>query len=518
MNRNSQVARAAMIVMVGFLLAKVTGLARQWVIAYVFGTTGELDAYFAAFTAPDLIFMLISGGALGTAFIPVLSSYLNQKEEERTEAWRMASNVLTVSLALSTVVAAIVAVFAPSVVKYIIAPYFTPEHQALTATLMRLILISTIIFSVSGLVTGVLHTLQHFLMPAFSPLFYNIGIIFGALVLVPYFPVEQRIYGLAWGSVIGAMLHLAIQIPALISHKVRLRPVFDLQDPGLREVAILMAPRAAALGLIYSKFILRSNFASRLGEGSLSSLDFAWHLMQLPETIFASSIALAVFPTMSELWAQKNREELADMFNQTIRTILTLTIPSAVGLIVLGTPIVRAFYERGQFNSDSSDAVSYALAFFAFGIVGHGLLEIVARLFYAQKDTLRPLYAAILMLIVTWAVSWSLLEQYGIGGIALGDTLGVFVEVAALVWWMRHYLPEVKHRTTLITTAKVTISAVAMAGAIQLWLQLIGDGSIYIIAAGGIVIGGIVYGGVALLVGLEEIKRVPKMILRRRGG
>ncbi|MGB0384618.1 MAG: murein biosynthesis integral membrane protein MurJ [Ardenticatenaceae bacterium] len=515
MKQKSRVARAAVIVMVGFLLAKVTGLARQWVIASVFGTSSQLDAYFAAFTAPDLIFMLISGGALATAFIPIFAEYLNPDKHERSAAWRMASNVLTVTLTLSAVVGVVLAIFAPQIVAYVIAPGFEPENQLLTANLMRLILISTVIFSVSGLVTGVLHSLQDFLLPAFSPLFYNLGIIFGALVLVPNMPEEQKIYGLALGSVIGAALHLAIQVPALISHGVRLRPVFDLGDPGLRQVAWLMAPRAATLALIYSKFIIRSNLASRLEPGSLSAIDFAWDLMQLPETIFATSIALAAFPTMAELWTQKARQALADTFNQAMRSILALTIPSTVAFVVLGLPFVRTFYERGAFTFEDSLRVNYALAFFAFGIVGHGLLEIVARLYYAQKDTLRPFIAAIVMLIVTAGISLFWLDSLGIGAIALGDTVGVFVEVAVLFFLLRIYLPEGYDRSTLTATAKIIFASLVMGGAIWLWLQIMTGASIYLVAAGGIIVGAVVYIGLALALGIEEIKELPRLVLRR---
>lgn len=516
MSRNAFLARAAVIVMGGFLLSKVTGIVRQQIIAHQFGTSGQLDAYFAAFTAPDLIFMLISGGALATAFIPIFSEYLNQEARERETAWRMASNVLTVSFALALLSALLLAFLAPVVVRLFVAPGFAPETQALTVVLMRLILISTVIFSVSGLVTGVLQTMQHFLLPAFAPLCYNLGIIFGAAVLGPTLPEGQQIYGLAWGSVLGALLHLAIQIPALVHYRVRLRPVFDLRDPGLRQVAVLMAPRAAALALIYTKFVLRSNFASRLGEGSLSALDFAWDLMQLPETLFATAIATAAFPTLAELWAQKARTALANTFNQVIRTILALTLPAAVGLLVLGTPLVRAFYERGQFGTDSSRAVSYALGFFAFGIVGHGLLEVVARLFYAQKDTLRPLLAALLMLVVTALVSWFFLPTLGVGGIALGDTLGVFVEVGILLWWLRARLPEANDRPTLVAMGKIGIASTAMAFALLGWLQVAAQMNIYLLAGGGILIGAAVYGGLALLLGLEEVKLVPRLVLRRR--
>ena len=507
----SRILRAAVVVMFGFLLAKVTALVRQQVIAQAIGASGEADAYFAAFTAPDLIFMLISGGALATAFIPVFSEYLSNSDEQRAAAWRMASNVLTVSLLLSLIAASIAAVAAPLFVPTLIVPGFSPANQALTVDLMRIILLSTIIFSISGLVTGVLHTLQHFLMPAFAPAVYNIGIIFGAIYLVP----QMGIVGLAWGSVFGALLHLGVQIPVLFMRRTHLRPVFDLRDPGLRQVALLMAPRAAALGLIYSKFIVRTNLASRLGEGNVSVLDYAWDLMQLPETLFATAVATAVFPTLAELAGPQNRQKLADTFNYALRTILILTIPAAVGVLLLSLPIVRLFYERGNFTPETSLSVSTALNFYAFGIVGHGLLEIVARLYYARKDTLRPLFAAAVMLVVTFGVSWLTLDSLGTGGIALGDTVGVFVEAGILLWWLRDRLPEALSRLTQSVTLKVGAASAAMGAGILIWLQLIGERSLYLVAGGGILIGAVIFAGVALLLGVEEIKQMPRLMLRR---
>ncbi|MCB9127759.1 MAG: murein biosynthesis integral membrane protein MurJ [Ardenticatenales bacterium] len=514
MSRNSFLARAALIVMVGFLLAKVTAIGRQLIIASAFGATASMDAYFAAFTAPDLIFMLISGGALSAAFIPVFSEYLN-RNADRDEAWRMASNVLTVSFILSLIAATLAALFAPAIIRTVVAPQFTAEQQQLTVALMRLILVSTVIFSLSGLVTGVLHTLQHFLLPAFAPVVYNLGIIIGALAVAPLMPEGQRVYGLAIGSIIGALFHLSIQLPALIKHRARLRPIFDLGDEGLRQVVVLMAPRAAALALIYSKFIMRTNFASRLPEGQLSALDYAWDLMQLPETIFGTAIALAVFPTMAELWSQQNRAQLAKTFNDTLRSILTLTVPAAVGMWLLSLPVVRAFYERGAFGYESSLSTAYALSFFAFGIVGHSLLEVVARLYYAQKDMLRPLYAAAAMLIVTIGLAWWLLGDYGIGGIALADTVGVFVEVLILLWWLRHRLPEAQDGSLLMAVAKVVVAAFVMGVALYGWLILMDGRNLYLVAGGGILVGAAVYGVVALMLGIEEIKRAPRLLLRR---
>lgn len=507
----SRILRAAVVVMFGFLLAKVTALVRQQVIARAIGASGEADAYFAAFTAPDLIFMLISGGALATAFIPIFSEYLSNSEKQRDAAWRMASNVLTVSLGLSLVVASIAALLAPFFVPTLIVPGLTPENQALTVDLMRIILLSTVIFSISGLVTGVLHTLQHFLMPAFAPAIYNIGIIFGAIFLVP----QMGITGLAWGSVVGALLHLGIQVPVLFMRRTHLRPVFDLRDPGLRQVAILMAPRAAALGLIYSKFIVRTNLASQLGEGNVSVLDYAWDLMQLPETLFATAVATAVFPTLAELAGAESRQKLADTYNYALRTIFTLTLPAAVGILLLSLPIVRLFYERGEFTLDASLSVATALNFYAFGIVGHGLLEIVARLYYARKDTIRPLIAAAVMLVVTFSVSWLTLDSLGTGGIALGDTVGVFVEAGILMWWLRDRLPEALSRLTQSTTLKVVVASAAMGAGILLWLFIVGQANLYLVAGGGILIGAAIFAGMALLLGVEEIKQMPRLMLRR---
>jgi putative peptidoglycan lipid II flippase len=507
----SRIFRAAVVVMLGFLLAKVTALVRQQVIARSIGASSEADAYFAAFTAPDLIFMLISGGALATAFIPVFSEYLSSADEQRAAAWRMASNVLTVSLLLSALVALIAAIAAPLFVPAVIVPGFSPENQALTVELMRIILLSTVIFSISGLVTGVLHTMQHFLMPSFAPAIYNVGIILGAIFLVP----SMGIMGLAWGSVIGALFHLGVQIPVLFMRRTHLRPVFDLRDPGLRQVALLMAPRAAALGLIYSKFIVRTNLASRLGEGNVSALDYAWDLMQLPETLFATAVATAVFPTLAELAGPEKRQQLADTFNYALRMILTLTVPAAIGMLLLSLPIVRVFYERGEFTLDASLTTAAALNFFAFGIVGHGILEVVARLYYARKDTVRPLIAAAIMLVVTLAVAWLSLDTLGVAGIALADTVGVFVESAVLMWWLRDRLPEALSRLTQVSTLKVVAASAAMGATILLWLQFIGERNLFIVAGGGILIGAAVYGGVALLLGIEEIKQMPRLMLRR---
>jgi putative peptidoglycan lipid II flippase len=507
----SRILRAAFIVMIGFGLAKVTALFRQRIIAGVIGASGEADAYFAAFTAPDLIFMLISGGALATAFIPIFSEYISKGEEQRAAAWRMASNVLTVSLLISLVAATLAAITAPFFVPALIVPGLTPENQALTVELMRVILISTVIFSISGLITGVLHTLQHFLMPAFAPAIYNVGIIFGAMFLVP----DMGIMGLAWGSVIGALLHLGVQLPILFMRRTQLRPLVDWRDPGLRKVAILMAPRAAALGLIYSKFIIRTNLASNLPEGSVSALDYAWDLMQLPETLFATAVATAVFPTLAELASQEERQKLADAYNYGLRTILTLTIPAAVGVLMLSLPIVRAFYERGEFTLDASMTVSNALNFFAFGIVGHGMLEIVARLFYARKDTLRPLMAAAVMVVVTFIISWLTIGTLGVGGIALADTVGVFVESLILIWWLRDQLPQAISRLTQKTTLQVIGASALMAGSIYLWLTFIGERNLYLVAGGGILVGAAVFVGAALLLGIEEVKQMPRLLLRR---
>lgn len=512
----SRVARAAVIVMAGYVASKAVALLRDRVIAQTFGTGAALDAYYAAFNLPDLLFTLIAGGALATALIPVLAEYLTLEERGQERAWQLSSNVLTVILLATAALAAVVALLAGPLVAHVIAPGFTPEQAALSAGLMRIILISTIIFSASGTLMGVLNARQHFFSPAFAPLFYNLGIIVGALVFARRLPPERAVYGLAWGVVLGAGLHLLSHTPALIQHQARLRPQLDWRDPGLRQVLRLMGPRVLALGVIKVNLLVQGNLASRLDEGSLSALTFAWGLMQLPETIFATAIATAVFPTLAELAGRRELETLRRTMMETLRAILALTIPAAVGLIVLGRSLIALLFQGGAFGNRSTDAVFFALQFYALGLIAHSLLEVVARTFYAQKDTKTPLYIAVGAMGLNFVLAVALLDSLRHGGLALANSLAVGAEVLAGLWLLRGRLRGLEARATLRALAQIAVAAAVMGVAVWAWTVWQSGANVLTVGIGGAMIGVATYALVGLALGVEELRLVPALLLRRR--
>ncbi len=430
-----QLTLSAMIVGGGFLLSKVLGLVREVVIAHAFGTSGVLDAYYAAFNFPDLLFALIPGGALASVFIPVLSTFLTQGGEE--EGWRLASAVVNDVLIVVAVLSALGALLAEPLVAMVIAPGFEPARQALTADLMRIVFISTIVFSVSGVIISILHAHQHFLLPALAPALYNAGIIFGAVALAPVWGV----YGLAYGVLVGSVLHLGIQLPGLVRFRARYYPTLGVRNAGLYELLQLFGPRVITLGVVRISFLILTNLASRLGEGSIAALNYAYLLVQFPQSLIGTAIALAVFPTLARLSARGEMLQLRTLFSRALLVILALAAVSATVCVVLARPIVELVFRRGAFGTASVDAVAFTLQFYALAIVGESALELCARLFYAQHDSKTPLLAALSALALNVVLSFTLMGPLGTGGLALARAAaltweaGVLLLVAHMRWF-----------------------------------------------------------------------------------
>ena len=356
-----QIAKAATLVMALFVLSRVLGLARQVVIGALFGTSGDLDAYLAAARIPEMIFLVVAGGALGSAFIPTFADHL--AKEDRAGAWQLASAIINLVLIALTATAGLMAVFAPAMVRTVIAPGFEPPQQALTARLLRLMLISPIIFGVSGVVMGALNAHQHFLLPALAPSLYNLSIIGGALLLGP----RLGVLGLAVGVVVGAALHLLVQVPGLLRHGARYVPTLGLDDPSVREVGRLVAPRVLGTAITQLNFVVNNSLASGMGEGAVSAINYAWLLMLLPQGVFAQAVGTAAFPTFAAQAARGKRAEMRSTLAATLRTVFFLSLPATVGLLVLGRPLVGLLFERGAFEAASTEAVAWALAFYALG-------------------------------------------------------------------------------------------------------------------------------------------------------
>jgi len=511
-----QIARAAGLVMALFMLSRLLGLIREMIIGAQFGTSADLDAYLAAFRLPDLLFQLVAGGALGSAFIPTFTSYLAR--ESRDVAWRLASGVANLVLAVMTAIAAVAAILAPWLVRGAIAPGFEPTQQALTVRLMRTMLITPVIFGVSGLVMGALNAHQHFLLPAAAPIIYNLAIIGGALGLAPRLGVT----GLAVGVVTGSVLHLLVQIPGLLWFKARYWPVLTLRDPGVREVGRLMAPRVLGLAAVQVNFLINTILASSLAEGSLSALNFAWLMMLLPQGVFAQAVATAAFPTFSAQAARGEIDEMRSTLSATLRAIFFLSVPAAVGLLMLRMPLVQLLFQRGAFEASSTETVAWALQFYALGLPAHAGVEVVARAFYALHDTRTPVAISVVAMVLNVVLSLILIRPLAHGGLALANTLATTLELLGMMILVRRRLEGVEGRRLIHASGRVVVAATLMGGA--LWASrllvrgAIGETNAAFEAGGGVLLGVAVYFCASLAMGAGEIRAVGRWIRRSRIG
>jgi len=402
-----------------FALAAAMGLLRDMVLARRFGMGADLDVYYAGFKLPELLFTLVAGGALATALVPLLMAA--HADEGRPAMWRLASAVANIVLTVAAALAVLAAFLSPWLVRTLIAPGFTALQQAETVAVMRLALISTLIFALSSIQTSVLHSHQHFTLPALAPILYPVGLIVGAQWLAPRYGLR----GLALGAILGSLLHLVVQWPALLRLHVRWQPVYDLGRASVRRVFVLMGPRILDLGVFQLTMLATANLASRLGAGSVSSLEWGWQLMQFPETIIGTAIGLVALPTLSALAARRDVTGLRGALGASLRVIAALALPAAVALVLLGRPLVAVLYQRGAFDPAATEAVYTALRFYALGLLGHACLEVAARAFFAQQDTLTPLYLAAGSAALNILLGVLLMGPLGPGGLALANSLAV---------------------------------------------------------------------------------------------
>lgn len=501
---DKQIIRAAAIVMIATVLARLLGLARQMIIGNQFGTTIDMDAFAAANVVTETLYLVVAGGALASAFIPVFTGLLTRGKQK--DAWQLASQVANVILIIMAVLAIATAILAHPIVTQLLAPKMPSEGQALTAELLRTMLLSTVIFSVSGLLMGVLNAQQHFLLPAIAPVLYNVGIIGGALFLTRRF----GIHGVAIGVVAGAALHLVIQLPGLRGRGAQYSAQLGLRNPALQRVARLMGPRILGLAVTRVNFWVNTNLASAF-EGAVSALDYAMRIMLLPLGVVAQAVGIAAFPTFAELAAENKLKDVRRTLASTLRGVLFLALPATGGLLMLREPIVRLLFEKGEFTAQSTVSVAWALAFYALGLAGHAGLEIIVRAFYALHDTKTPVVvgsgAMALNVVLSIALS-RLFDEIGWmphGGLALANSLATVLEASWLLWLMRRRLGGIEGRWLLTGLAQTMLATIVMMSVLWLWLTLGADGSALGIGGIGIVLGGGVYLGFAALLRMEEL-------------
>ena len=418
-------ARNILIVAGAFILSRVLGFLREILFAHQFGTTGQADAYVAAFRVPDLLFLTVMSAGFGSAFIPVFAGFLTRGDTRR--AWNLASAVLSWAVVITVAAGLLIFAFAEPIIRYLIAPDLPASDIALSASLMRVIVLSPLLLGLGIAAKGILEAQDRFLWPAMAPLVYNVGIIVGLVVLVPRFGIK----GVAYGVVVGALAHFAIQIPSLIRSGMRFR--FDLRRdiPGLTQVGRLLIPRVIGQSAFAINFMVVVNIASSIGEGGASSINYAWQLLMLPHGILALSISTVIFPTMARLWERQDVAGLARTFARAVRPLVFLSVPVSIVLYLFREPIVAALLQRGDFTRASTVAVAAPLAALAVTLVAYGIVEVLTRAFYAMKDARTPVIAGVVIIAINIIIALATVDRFG--ELALGLSLGSSTVVEAII-------------------------------------------------------------------------------------
>jgi putative peptidoglycan lipid II flippase len=492
----SHLARSTLIVAIFFGLEKGLGFLRQVAIARQFGLSPELDSFNAANNVPDLIFALISGGALAIALIPVLSQTI--QEHSRSAAWELFSRIANLVFLVTAGLSILVALFAEPLVGWRlgIAPGFTTPQQELVADLMRLNLFATLLLSVGGLVIAGLQANQHFLLPALAPSMYDLGTLLGVFILAPEQGYQigpltlpaygMGIHGLVYGTILGAALFLLIQIPGMLRFGYRWKPILGLGHPRVQQILRLLGPRVVHMFFIQVIFLGQDNIASRLNAGSISALVYGWLFMQVPETLIGTAIGTALLPTLSEQIARHELDRYQITLNHILRLILALTIPSAVLISLILPPVVAIL----GFDADGSSLVVWTARAFMLGLMGHSLLEVSARGFYARQNARTPMFSAILNAIVFLSLAALLAPRLGAPGIALANSIAFTGQALLLLCLLqRQFSGLLQVGSTLLRVIIITsVAGLLVYGLLQLSLPALPLAALALLAGGAIVI------------------------------
>ncbi|MPZ13833.1 MAG: murein biosynthesis integral membrane protein MurJ [Chloroflexi bacterium] len=509
------VLRAALIVMSGFVVSKLLGLVRNIVISHQYGASREYESFLAAISLPDTVFQILAGGAAASAFIPVFTTYLSQHDEYR--AWRLTSALINLAALVVGTIGLIIALAAPLLVG-VLVPGWSAAEQEHVAFLTRMMMVAPIIFAISALATSVLNSVKRFALAAAAPLMYNLSLIVGALVLRPL-----GAEGLAIAAVAGALLHLAVQIPGLLRVGLRYTPTLGLDLAGTREVGRLMVPRTIGLGVSQLNLLVNVALASFLVQGSIAYLNYAWLILMVPLGVFGMGFSTAVFPTLAEQSAMARAEEERQTFQFSLRLILVLTIPAAVGLIVLGRPVVGLLLEHGAFDPRATGATAYALGFYAIGLPGHAMIEIIDRVFYADRDTATPVRAAAGAAAMNIILSVLLMRtQLSFGGLALANSLAALTEATVLALILERRMGWIRPREFLGFGWRVGLAALG-AGLLAMLLQSaialrvdpthwVGQGVLVGTVA---TAGALTYLLLSTALGIDDVRRAANLLLRR---
>lgn len=463
------ITSAAIVLALASLASRFLGLLRDRLLAGHFGAGDTLDVYYAAFRIPDTVYNLLVLGALSAGFIPVFVGLWREHADSKKEVWDFVNNVLNILGAGLIFVAVVFFIGAPFFIK-LITPGFSGDKMNLTVALTRIMFLSPILLGASSIWGGILQSLKKFLIFSLTPIFYNLGIIGGVLFLVPRF----GIYGLAYGVVLGALLHMAIQLPSILALGYRYQPIFNWADSATRRMVKLTVPRILTLAVSQLNFLAITILASTLAAGSIAIFDLSYNIYSFPLGILAGSLAMAAFPSLASDAKAQNREGFAKTFSSTFRQMLFLIIPASALFIVLRAQIVRVILGTGRFSWQNTISAIDTLEFLIVGLFAEALNLLLVRGFFALEDTKTPFWLGFLSSFVRVGGAWFFSSSLGVAGLALGYAIGGVVNMILLWLFLTMKAGDLKFGEIFISGIKILLAAIA-AGFGAYWMLRLAD-------------------------------------------
>lgn len=514
-------AVAAGIVATLSVASKLLGFFRETSLAAVFGATHATDAYLVGQVIPSVIFGALSAG-LSATFIPVFAEVCEARGKEA--AYLTASTIINACAVVGLVIIALGEAAAP-VLARIVAPGFSGEVLALTVSMSRLMFPMVLFQFLSALFTGMHHTEGDFATPALSALMLNACIIASTVS----FGRRYGIAAVAVGTTLGAAAQALCQAPALYRRGFRWVPALDIGHPALRKMAKLAVP--VLLGVVVSQVgvIVERMIASTLPEGSISALNYALRLVQLPYGVFGLTIATVLYPTMSRAAASGDLARFRGAMSQGIRFMGFVLLPMAASLIMLRTPLVKLAFERGAFDSKATEATAYAMAFYGVGVFGLSLRDLASKAFYSLHDTITPTVVGAGSVAINVALNLVLVRLLGHGGLALANSCAVTFGAVALLWYLRSKVGPARGKAVIHSAVRIGIAGAIMVASLAATKGL---GRLAFPAVGGLIeagrlaltcaLGALVYGGASLLLKVPEayavLGAVKRLTSRRWAG
>ncbi len=500
-------AGAAVTVMAATAVSRVFGYVREIAAAAYFGAGAEKSAFDVAFLVPSTFQILVAQAALSAALIPVFAGLLEKGRDE--EAWRVARTVFTlVTLVLGALVAVFIA-FAPQIMP-VFAPGYRgdPEMMGSIVDMSRMLFPIILLLSLTGIVTSVLNSYEHFTMPALAPVFWNLVIILAIVFASGRLGIEA----LAWGVLLGTVVQLAVQLPWLRGRGGRLGFSLAWRNPNVRQVGLLILPVSISLGLINLNGVVDVQFASYLGRGGVAAMNYAFRLYQLPEALFAIAVGTVLFPTLSKLAAREDLQAFRGAVSTGIRVIFFLLIPVTAFILALAEPITRLVYQHGEFSAADTGLVASTLFFFAFGSAFSGGSTLLTRGFFSLERPWVPTLLALANLGLNALFNWLFIGWFDLGGIALSTTAVSILTFLALFFMLRRLVRRLDGREVMRTVFLATVLAAPAAGASWLaWRvldSLLGRSLVPQLAslAGALAAGALVFLALARLAGMQELR------------